>query len=326
MIQAEELCKTYHLYKRIPGKLLRSHSTIAALTKASFTIARGEIVGYIGPNGAGKSTTIKILSGILHPDKDGGHCLVDGQVPWKNRQEHVRRIGVVFGQKTQLWWDLPAADSLDLLADMYRVSRSDRIERTQRLRRELDLDAFIDTPVRQLSLGQRMRCELAAALIHNPPLLFLDEPSIGLDAPSKIALRNFVRWLNNEYGTTIILTTHDMDDIEALAQRVLLIGKGAILFDGTMQGLRREAGNRKHIILDLQSPANPDQLQAFYREHGLELLECYQQRLVLAFDPDVLNAGTAIQLAIKPVVVADLSITFQPVEELISTLYKRHNL
>lgn len=326
MIHVEALSKTYHVYKRQSGSLLPVHKTVRALSNATFRIGRGEIAGYIGPNGAGKSTTIKILAGILHPDTNTGYCQVDGRVPWKNRQNHVRHIGVVFGQKTQLWWDLPAADSLVLLADMYRVSRADRTERITRLRRELDLDAFIDTPVRQLSLGQRMRCELAAALVHNPPLLFLDEPSIGLDAPSKIALRNFIRWLNRENGTTIILTTHDMDDIEALAQRVLLIGKGTILFDGTMQALRRETGNRKHITIDLLKPADKLELQAYYQKHQFTVLECQSQRIVVAFDPEKIQTETALQLAIKPVSVADLAISGQPVEELVSELYARHKL
>ncbi|MBU0936681.1 MAG: ATP-binding cassette domain-containing protein [Spirochaetes bacterium] len=326
MIQVEQLSKTYTVLKKKKGSLRRDREYIKALDHLSFTIGRGEICGYIGPNGAGKSTTIKILSGILHPDRNAGSCLVNGRVPWKNRLAHVREIGVVFGQRTQLWWDLPASDSFELLADMYQVPSGQRKERINRLKDELELHSFLHMPVRQMSLGQRMRCELSAALIHNPPLLFLDEPTIGLDAPSKIALRNFIRWLNREYGTTIILTTHDMDDIEALAGRVLLIGKGRLLFDGSMQALRREAGAEKRIVLDLASEPDPHSMRELFRGTELRLLEQNKQRLTLAFNPERLAATEALKMAIGNLQVADLAVEGQPVEELIAALYSRHNI
>ncbi|HAP43056.1 MAG: hypothetical protein A2087_09260 [Spirochaetes bacterium GWD1_61_31] len=326
MIHVEQLSKTYTVYKRIPGSLRRQRLAVTALDGISFNVSPGEIVGYIGPNGAGKSTTIKILSGILHPDRDHGSCLVNGRVPWKNRQAHVAGIGVVFGQRTQLWWDLPAGESFGLLGDMYRVPPALSRERLARLRRELDLDGFIDTPVRQMSLGQRMRCELVAALIHNPPLLFLDEPSIGLDAPSKIALRDFIVWLNRQHGTTIILTTHDMDDIEALARRVLLIGKGRLLFDGSMAELRREASDEKRVTIDLAEPADEAALRAWYGPRGLRIVALREHRLVLAYDGSALAGTEAIAVAVQPLKVADLSLGGQPVEELIAALYARHKL
>ena len=195
------------------------------------------MVGYIGPNGAGKSSTIKILSGILTPDS--GTCLVNGRVPWKDRIRHASQIGVVFGQRTQLWWDVPVADSFDLLKDIYRIDPALYRKNREELTELLDLSQLLRTSARQLSLGQRMRCEIAASLLHSPKVLFLDEPTIGLDAVSKLAVRSFIRRLNETRRTTVILTTHDMQDIEALASRILLIGKGKILMDGTLDDIRR---------------------------------------------------------------------------------------
>ncbi len=246
MIEFNDICKSYRVARRGsgPGNAVKSlfrkeHDTIHAINHLSFTIGDGEMVGYIGPNGAGKSSTIKILSGILTPDS--GTCLVNGQVPWKDRKEYVRQIGVVFGQRSQLWWDIPVVESFELLQAIYSIP-------TQRYRSKLDemtqllhLEEILRTPTRQLSLGQRMRCEIAASLLHEPKLLFLDEPTIGLDAVSKIAVRGFIKKMNEEHKTTVILTTHDMQDIEAIARRVILIGKGQKLMDGTLEDLRLEA-------------------------------------------------------------------------------------
>ena len=194
-------------------------------------------MGYIGPNGAGKSSTIKILSGILTPDS--GTCVIDGRVPWKDRRAHVSQIGVVFGQRSQLWWDVPVIDSFELIRDIYAVAEDVYKRNLRDLTDLLNLSEILKTPARSLSLGQRMRCEIAASLLHDPRILFLDEPTIGLDAVSKIAVREFVLDMNKRRGTTVILTTHDMQDVEALAQRVLLIGKGRILLDGTLDDIRR---------------------------------------------------------------------------------------
>ena len=197
------------------------------------------MVGLLGPNGAGKSSTIKILSGILVPDS--GTCLVNDLVPWKNRKEYVRQIGVVFGQRSQLWWDIPVMDSFDLLQAIYAIPMPRYRNRLDELTQLLHLEEIRKTPTRQLSLGQRMRCEIAASLLHEPSLLFLDEPTIGLDAVSKLAVREFIKKMNEEYKTTVILTTHDMQDVEAITGRVILIGKGRKLLDGTLEDLRREA-------------------------------------------------------------------------------------
>ena len=244
MIQAEHLQKTFRVRKRNAGFknaakafFSREYEEIHALNDVSFRIEDGEAVGYIGPNGAGKSSTIKILSGILTPDS--GTCVIDGRVPWKDRRAHVSQIGVVFGQRSQLWWDVPVIDSFELIRDIYAVTEDVYKRNLRDLTDLLNLSEILKTPARSLSLGQRMRCEIAASLLHDPRILFLDEPTIGLDAVLKIAVREFVLDMNKRRGTTVILTTHDMQDVEALAQRVLLIGKGRILLDGTLDDIRR---------------------------------------------------------------------------------------
>ena len=237
MIELSHIHKTFRVARREAGLkaaaqalFRREYTEVRALQDVSFTIGDGEMVGYIGPNGAGKSSTIKIMSGVLTPDS--GECRINGRVPWKDRVNHVREIGVVFGQRSQLWWDVPVIDSFELLRDIYSVERETYCRNLDDLTQLLDIGQILKTPCRQLSLGQRMRCEIAASLLHNPRILFLDEPTIGLDAVSKIAVRDFIKSINREYGTTVILTTHDMQDIEALTERIILIGKGRILLDG----------------------------------------------------------------------------------------------
>ena len=237
-IAVDGLCNTFTVRKkRVKGHLLREKTEVQALRGVSFSIERGELVGYIGPNGAGKSTTVKILSGILTPD--GGQATVGGRVPWRERKQHVRRIGVVFGQRTQLWWDVPILDSYSLLRDIYRVPENEYQARLRQLTEALDLGGLLRTPLRLLSLGQRMRAELCGSLLHGPELLFLDEPTIGLDAVSKLALRDFLKQENEKNGTTILLTTHDMEDIAALCPRVMVLGHGKKLFDGALPDLLR---------------------------------------------------------------------------------------
>lgn len=256
MIEMKHISKTFKVAKRNSGmnealKALfkREYSYVNALQDISFKIADGEMVGYIGPNGAGKSSTIKIMSGILNPDS--GECTINGVTPWKKRKEHVRNIGVVFGQRSQLWWDVPVIDSFELIRDIYQVDSTIYHRNVDELIEVLDLQEIIKTPVRQLSLGQRMRCEIAASLIHDPKVLFLDEPTIGLDAVSKIAVRDFIKKLNKEKKTTVILTTHDMQDIEALTNRILLIGKGKILLDGSLEELKQRNLNADATVEEM---------------------------------------------------------------------------
>lgn len=262
MITVEHVSKTYKVSKRDAGfssafKALfhKEYECIHALSDVSFTISDGEMVGYIGPNGAGKSSTIKILSGILTPEE--GICRVNGLVPWKNRIEHVKNIGVVFGQRTQLWWDVPVMDSFELLKEIYRINDHTYRNNVEQLCQMLNLSELLKTPARQLSLGQRMRCELAASLLHSPEILFLDEPTIGLDAVSKLAVRDFILKLNKEKNTTVILTTHDMQDIEALTSRVILIGKGTILLDGSIDDIKNGFDSTEEALAD------------FYRRHDI---------------------------------------------------------
>lgn len=278
-ISVHHLRKTYRIHERDPGVLgaLRAlvrprYRTVDALAGVSFELQRGELLGFIGPNGAGKSTTIKILAGILRPD--GGRVEIDGRDPFADRERHVARIGVVFGQRTQLWWDLPVGDGFALLRDIYRVDPA-RFARTRdELVALLHLERLLSQPVRQLSLGQRMRAEIAAALLHEPEILFLDEPTIGLDAPSKLAVRDFVLRANRERGTTVLLTTHDMHDIEALAQRVIVIGHGRVLADCAVDALRAQVVAARRLNDGLPEDAEDEGMTIeaviarFYAMHG----------------------------------------------------------
>lgn len=255
-IEVQHLCKTFRVARRGAGfgqavKTLfhREYEEVKALDDVSFSIGEGEMVGYIGPNGAGKSSTIKILSGILTPDS--GVCSINGRIPWKNRTAHVKDIGVVFGQRTQLWWDVPVIDSYELLKDIYSISEDTYQANLEELTSLLNLSELLKTPARQLSLGQRMRCEIAASLLHSPKILFLDEPTIGLDAVSKLAVRDFIVKCNEKYRTTVILTTHDMQDIEALTDRIILIGKGKILLDGTLDDIPGADRGLDQAVADL---------------------------------------------------------------------------
>ena len=319
-IVVENLVKTFTVAEREPGLagamrgLLRRHyRTVYALNGVSFALEPGELVGYIGPNGAGKSTTVKVLAGILVPDS--GRCEVLGRVPWSDRIAHVREIGVVFGQRTQLWWDLPVIESFDLLRDIYRVPAGSYARVKDELIAFLNLEPLLDTPVRQLSLGQRMRCDLAASLLHAPPILFLDEPTIGLDAVSKLAVRDFIKRLNRERGVTVILTTHDMDDIEALCTRVILIGQGQILSDGSLEQLRRRVTRERWLIVDLIDADEPisDPDATVIRQEG--------HRVYLRFDPACVAPAAIIGRITAQHAVRDLFVQNPPIEEIIARLY-----
>ena len=311
MIEFKQVGKTYRVAKRQAGMgnavksfFSREYNLIHALQDVSFTVRDGEMVGYIGPNGAGKSTTIKIMCGVLTPDS--GECRVDGRIPYKERVAHVRDIGVVFGQRSQLWWDVPVIDSFDLIRDIYRVEENTYRKNVSELAELLDLGEILQTPVRTLSLGQRMRCEIAASLLHNPKVLFLDEPTIG-------------RELNAARGTTIVLTTHDMQDIEALTERILLIGRGRILLDGKLSDVKKQVSERKTMVITYQG--EPPALQK-----EMKLVESGKGRMTVSFEPSVLPVPGAISYFAMNTQLLDVSVSDITTEEMVAQMYKEYRL
>lgn len=324
MIEVKNLSKTFKVYKRNQGlgeavKALfnRRFETVQALDNVSFNIGEGEMVGYIGPNGAGKSTTIKIMSGILNPDK--GQCIINGRTPWKDRINHVRDIGVVFGQRSQLWWDVPVIDSFSLIKDIYKVSENQYKKNIKELTQLLNIGDIIKTPTRQLSLGQRMRCEIAASLIHNPKILFLDEPTIGLDSISKISVREFIKDINKERKTTVILTTHDTQDIEALTKRIILIGKGKVLLDGQLDDLKEKFNKERTITLNYYGDLN----QVC---NGLKISEKYDGRAVIEVDTNVISVSESIGYLSSKVNIIDVQVSSTTVEDVVVGLYKEYKI
>jgi ABC-2 type transport system ATP-binding protein len=315
MIEAEGLNKTFRVARRRPGILggLRSLVNpeireVSAVRDLALAVERGEMIGLVGPNGAGKSTSIKMMTGILMPTS--GTLRVAGFVPLRQRRDLAARIGVVFGQRTQLWWDLPLIDSLRLLQHLYRVPTARYQDNLQRLRTMLDLDEFLDTPVRQLSLGQRMRGDLAAALLHDPELLYLDEPTIGLDVVAKARIREFLLALNAERGTTILLTTHDMDDVEMLCPRIVIIDHGRKLYDGTVTDIRERFGGDRQLVAVL----DPTEVAALKRdESGLPIVEN-------------LPAGVHVMQAEGPRIWLSFTSEAMPAHELVAWLGTRYRL
>lgn len=289
-----------------------------ALDNISFNINEGELVGYIGPNGAGKSTTVKILSGILVPN--GGDVKVMGKTPWEHRIDTVRQLGVVFGQRTQLWWDLPVIESFELLKDIYNVSDRDYTNTLGLLTDTLELSKLMHVPVRQLSLGQRMRCDIAASLLHSPKILFLDEPTIGLDAVSKLAVRDFIRHLNKERKVTVMLTTHDMDDIESLCTRVIILNEGQIYLDGTLASLRKKMSPERRLIVDLikENDTVSDPHAVLVKQEG--------HRVWLSFNPTVTTTTELISRITSRHAISDLYVENPPIEEIIARFYRNVNL
>lgn len=325
IITVHQLCKEFHISKRKNGwfsglasLFLREKAIKTALDHISFEIAEGELVGYIGPNGAGKSTTVKILSGILVPNS--GHVKVLGKTPWQHRIETVRQLGVVFGQRTQLWWDLPVMESFELLKDIYRISDVEYRRTLFSLIDALELSKLLDIPVRQLSLGQRMRCDIAASLLHSPKILFLDEPTIGLDAVSKLAVRDFIRYLNKEHKVTIMLTTHDMDDIESLCTRVLILNEGKIFLDGSLQDLRKKIAPERRLIIDLENE------ETYVNDSQAILIEQEGYRVRLSYNPSEIPTTQLISRITTQYAIRDLYVENPPIEEIIAKLYRDVNL
>jgi ABC-2 type transport system ATP-binding protein len=325
IIEVSELSKhfrTFHRREGIWGGLqnlfVRDYKTVAAVDKASFTVDRGEMVGYIGPNGAGKSTSIKMLTGILVPSS--GSALVNGFVPYRQRRQYVRTIGVVFGQRTQLWWDIAVIESFKLLRRIYDVSQRDFDARMEKFNHILGISDYLHTPVRKLSLGERMRCDLAAALLHNPPLLFLDEPTIGLDVVAKHHIREFLRTINREQHTTVLLTTHDLDDIEELCKRILIIDHGKVLFDGPLAVLKSRLLRIKHIKFALKQRNDSDSLRQ-YAVDGVSLEQVDELTFRLRFDRTKVSGADLIRKLLAELDVRDLLIEDEPIEEIIKRIY-----
>lgn len=325
IISVKHLWKQFHVVKKrlgffggIASLFSREYHVKTALDRVSFDVAAGELVGYIGPNGAGKSTTVKILSGILVPD--GGDVKVLGKTPWEHRIEIAHQIGVVFGQRTQLWWDLPVIESFELLRDIYDVSKMQYQRTLEELISTLELAKLLHVPVRQLSLGQRMRCDIAASLLHSPKILFLDEPTIGLDAVSKLAVRDFIRHLNTEHKVTVILTTHDMDDIESLCNRVIILNDGQIYLDGTLTELRQKISPERRLIVDLlhENDTIEDAQAIVFKQEG--------HRVWLNFNPNQTSAPELISRITTKHLITDLFIENPPIEEIIARFYRNANL
>ncbi len=314
LIDVHDLERTFVVRRKVAGRRRRTREHVVAVHDLTFSVEAGEMVGYIGANGAGKSTTIKMLTGILVPT--GGHVRVAGLDPSRDRVKLARRIGVVFGQRSTLWWDLPLRDSFELLQKMYRIPLPRYRENLERYVELLDLSAQLDTPVRQLSLGQRMRGDITAALLHDPEVLYLDEPTIGLDVVSKGRLREFLRSLNTERGTTLILTTHDLQDIEALCDRVIVIDQGTSVYDGSLAGLHVQGGSTRTLVVDLVDEAAPIDVV------GATVRKVEGPRQWLSF-PSESSAAPIVAAVAASYDVADLSIQEPEIEEVIRDLYAR---
>lgn len=312
LIDVRDLERTFDVRRKVEGQRRRRRDRVRAVHDLTFAVDAGEMVGYIGPNGAGKSTTIKMLTGILVPT--GGHVRVAGLDPSRDRVGLARRIGVVFGQRSTLWWDLPLRDSFDLLRKMYRISPARYRENLDRFVDLLDLGQQLDTPVRQLSLGQRMRGDITAALLHDPEVIYLDEPTIGLDVVSKGRLREFLRALNAERGTTLLLTTHDLQDIEALCDRVIVIDHGTSVYDGSLGGLHAQGGSTRTLVVDLVDEAEPIEVP------GAVVRAVEGPRQWLSFPADA-SAAPLVAAVASAYDVADLSIQEPDIEDVIRELY-----
>ena len=314
LIDVQDLGRSFDVRRKVEGRRRRSRESVVAVHDLTFSVDAGEMVGYIGPNGAGKSTTIKMLTGILVPT--GGRVRVAGLDPSRDRVELARRIGVVFGQRSTLWWDLPLRDSYDLLQKMYRIEPARYRQNLARFVELLDLGDQLDTPVRQLSLGQRMRGDITAALLHDPEVLYLDEPTIGLDVVSKGRLREFLRALNAERGTTLLLTTHDLQDIEALCDRVIVIDHGTSVYDGSLAGLHAQGGSTRTLVVDLVDEAPPVEVP------GATVRRVEGPRQWLSFPADA-SAAPIVAAVAAAYDVADLSIQEPEIEDVIRELYSR---
>lgn len=313
-----KVAKKNESYSILKNFFKREYKYIEAIKDISFEVEKGEIVGYIGPNGAGKSTTIKMLSGILVPDS--GEIKIDGKIPYLERETYVKDIGVVFGQRSQLWWDIPASDTFELLKEIYMIDDLEYQKIRSELVDTLNLSEIIDIPVRQLSLGQRMRLEIAASLLHQPKILFLDEPTIGLDAVSKQIVRDFIKKIHKKSNITIILTTHDMSDIEALANRIILIGKGSLLYDGSLNSLRKKYDVNKYIEITTK-----DKIKNF-RKKGIISYEKSLNGYKFVINSKELDISSFINYVSSKMNIIDIDIKNESIDNIIINLYKEYEI
>jgi ABC-2 type transport system ATP-binding protein len=325
IITVKNLSKHFKIFKHHHGTLgavrnlfSRGYNLIKAVDEINFEIQPGELVGYIGPNGAGKSTTIKMLTGLLVPTS--GEIAVHGLTPWKERQNFVSRIGAVFGQRTTLWWDLPVVESLNLLQHIYKVPGERFHQNLDEFREILELDAFLDTPVRSLSLGQRMRADICAALLHNPDLLFLDEPTIGLDVVAKERIRQFILHINRDRGTTILLTTHDLSDVEKLCERVMIIDHGKLLFDGQLWTLRERFGGKRKLVVEFAEE------YAHYEVDGAEITRQDGRSVTYSFARGSITASELIGRLSTKYRIHDLGVREPDIESTIRRIYEERLL
>ncbi len=327
LVEVENLTKEFRVFQRAEGvwggiKNLfhRKYETLRAVDDISFQIDEGEMVGYIGANGAGKSTTIKMLTGILVPTS--GRVVANGYVPWKDRRHYTAGIGVVFGQKTQLWWDIAVVESFKLLKKIYDVSDAE-YERQMKLFDELfDLGKYLRLPVRKLSLGQRMRCDLASAMLHSPRLLFLDEPTIGLDVVAKENVRGFLREVNQKLGCTVILTTQDLGDIEELCERIIIIDKGKVIYDDSLEGIRSRQGRDVSLTVDLKTIPTLEQLRGAVGNDVLEWSSLGGRRFRAKFNRDDIATGDVVQRLSGAFSIHDLIIEEPGIEEVVRRIYR----
>lgn len=329
MIHLENITKSFKTLKKEPGfrgtvkgLFSREYKIKTAVDKISFDIKKGEMVGYIGANGAGKSTTIKIMTGILVPTS--GKCTVDGLVPYENRQKNAKKIGVVFGQRTQLWWDLPLTETFSILKDIYDVNDKDFKERMEFLYEVLGLEDFINNTVRTLSLGQRMRADLAAALIHNPKVLFLDEPTIGLDVMVKEKLRKAIKEINKRYQTTVILTTHDLSDIEEICNRIIIVDKGNKVYDGSINEIKDTYGFMRTIemsIKEIETAANINIAKEFnlLSEDAQTWID--GNSIHVKFNRNKISIPEIVEHIMSKVQVMDMNIKETDIEEIVKKIY-----
>lgn len=325
-IEVHNLRKTYRTYDRREGVLgsmrdllHRQYRTLTAVDDISFSVREGELIGYIGPNGAGKSTSIKMLTGILKPTS--GEMKVLGYHPFRDRKTYTKVIGVVFGQRTQLWWDIAVRESFSLLAKVYEVPAPLFKQRLATLCEILALDELLGVPVRKLSLGQRIRCDLAASLLHNPKVLFLDEPTIGLDAVAKDSIRNFLRRINQEFSTTILLTTHDLKEIEELCHRIIILDGGRIIFDGGLERIKNIPGMNRRVLVDFSGEAPLQELRQRFAS-AASLQPESERRVVITYDPQRLPTVELVKELFSNHDVADLTIAEPTIEEVVMKIYR----